>query len=460
MALFGLIDAESYDTTRFKNHRRQILYSSPMGAAPLTALLSLCEEDSTDDPEFRWEETRIPAIASVLANISTTVVFGSTGTISSAGAITAVTAASGDITVAANDTLYFCVADRTNFSLNMLLRVEGIILSSGTADLVGVVIGLGTVSSKQYVAVKVIAGAGTYDYDAAQAGKYVTGIGMAAAEGSLAIETGSHTLPVEPLNYTQIHKYNYQITGTGLKTAVKYDELGPFPDQAKQNAMNFARLLEFNFLWGERSKVADSSNNNRLRRTSGGLLWHMRQWEAADSTYRGSGSAAATVNTDDNKRILDLSSTTLTYKLLLSYLERTTRTTGGSNTSNELLCYCGNQALLKLQELLTGQVQITTTGRSKDTFQIDFVKIVTPLKTLMLQSHPLFNENPLLRTSVLALEPGNLTYRYLEGRDMQVVENQQPNNADWREDGWLAECGLEVHYPEKFLMIKNLIAVE
>jgi len=461
MSLFGLVGTDELDSFRFKNHRRQILYSYPTGTAPLTALLNLCDEEETDDPEYRWMETRLPSLEAATAYISTTVIFASATV--TANVVTAVTAWSADTAIANGSSAAVCVDDTDKFCLNMVVKLNQITLTGGTKrDYIGIVTGIGTVSSKDYLYIRVVDGAGstTIDFDStANLAVQVLAIGMSNPEGHTGTDLGAHELPIEQSNYTQIFKYGYQITGTNLKTATKFDKAGSFPDQAKQNAINFAKLLEYAFLFGVKSTVA-ASGSTKIRRLTGGLLHFMREWEAANSVYRGgSGAAAATANSDDNKRIIDLASETLTLESFTSYLERMSRTSGGSNTSNELLCFTGNQAFLLIQKMLKTTFELQVVPKTKDTYMMDFVKVVTPMKTIMFMTHPLFNENALLRRNRLLLEPGNLCYRNLKGRDMQLTENQQPNNADYREDAWFGECGLEVHYPEKMMYLTNLTTV-
>lgn len=462
MALFGLISSDELDAYRYQNHRRQILYSFPDGSAPLTALLNLCEEEATDTAKFSWSETRLPMLATITAAISSTVVFAA-GTISGTS-VTGVTAWAADTARANGTKVTICVEDNTYFPLNMVVRLNDVTLAGGAKrEIVGFVTATGTVSSKDYIEIQVVEGAGAtaIDYDvSANVGIQVLGIGMAAAEGALGVELGAHELPIEPENYTQIFRYGYQITGTNLKSATKFDKSGSFPDQAKQNAINFAKLQENAFLFGRKATVP-TSGATKIRRLTGGLLYFLDQWEAADSIYRGgTGAAAATSNSDDNKRIIDLASENLSYKSLADYLERMARTTGGTNTSRELLCFTGGKAFLKLQQMLKKNFDIQVTMKTKDTYMMDFVKVVTPVKTLMFMTHPLFNENPLWRNNMLCLEPGNLKYRYLTGRDMTLLENQEPNNADYREDAWFGECGLEVQYPDKMMLFKNITTVE
>ena len=54
------------------------------------------------------------------------------------------------------------------------------------------------------------------------------------------------------------------------------------------------------------------------------------------------------------------------------------------------------------------------------------------------------------------LEVRNLKYRYLTGRDTELLKERQPNNADYRQDEWLTECGIEIRFPESHMVLKGV----
>jgi hypothetical protein len=57
---------------------------------------------------------------------------------------------------------------------------------------------------------------------------------------------------------------------------------------------------------------------------------------------------------------------------------------------------------------------------------------------------------------MLFLDVRNLKYVYVTGRDTELLTERQPNNADYRQDEWLSECGLEVRFPESHLYLQNV----
>jgi hypothetical protein len=58
---------------------------------------------------------------------------------------------------------------------------------------------------------------------------------------------------------------------------------------------------------------------------------------------------------------------------------------------------------------------------------------------------------------MLIVDVPNLEYRYLRGRDMDLLTNRQDNDEDARKDEWFGECGLELDLPESHTYIQNLV---
>jgi hypothetical protein len=57
---------------------------------------------------------------------------------------------------------------------------------------------------------------------------------------------------------------------------------------------------------------------------------------------------------------------------------------------------------------------------------------------------------------MLILDVQNLKYRYMQGRDTELLKNRQNNGDDFRRDEWLTEAGLECRFPESHMFIQNI----
>jgi hypothetical protein len=450
MALFGIQNTETLDSYRFKSMRRSVFYDYPNGSFPLAGLISLLEDEECSDPRFEWWEKRNKVSRTTMENISTTIVFGdATAPYAALGA---------DFSATAGSSHSICIDDTTIFSVGNTIRVDALNTAGARVYLYGLVTAVvdsGTATSRRIVVKWTVTNAATIDYNGANADREILIIGTAAAEGDTAKTRGQLTLPINPYNYCQIFKKKFSITATQLQTPVKYDVEGIFRDMAKENLIRHMEELEWTFLFGQRAQTTNADNGLPEKMT-GGILWYLEQYEAANSDYRGgTGAAAITSDTDDEKRIIENSSGIITESFWDDLIERLFRST--NNKTNEKLGICGNGFLNALNKYLKRNVTLNCeVTQEKGPYGVVFTRYVTPQGTLMFKTHPRWNQIPTLRSSVLFLDMPDLKYRYMAKRDTDLQEEIQPNDADYREDQYLTDAGLEVHYPERHMFIKNV----
>ena len=60
-----------------------------------------------------------------------------------------------------------------------------------------------------------------------------------------------------------------------------------------------------------------------------------------------------------------------------------------------------------------------------------------------------------MRDSMLVVDFPDLEYRFLDGRDTQLLENRQNNDEDLVKHEYLSECGLEMKQDLTHAYIKN-----
>jgi hypothetical protein len=460
--ILGLVNSEHLN--RFKNYRRSVLYWYPNGAAPLTGLTSLLKEEDTDDPEFKWFEERLREQRTQIANIATTIayaIYAVTANAATGGAIGGAwvaTTASADIATAiptsATDKRFGMeVADTSEFRVGHVIKWTATLTTSALAEVQAVVEYVDHDNSM--LGFRFIAAYGTIDHDAAgHEGRDVVVIGSSYHEGSLNVSTGIYQTPVELSNYTQIFRTPFELTGTARKTSVKYDETGPQQDLAKQHMVHHYIEMEKAFHFGDRALLA--LTGRKPARNTGGVLFFLKQWELG--TVYGNSSTAITADTDDQKRIIENTSGTMSIKRYEDLLERAFRVT--NNKANEKLVFCGNKFLLNINRMYAGQTTFNSDLPSTATFGMDVSAHRTPFGTSYYKTHPLYNQSPVLRYCALILDVNELYYRYVQGRDTTLLPNREPNDADWRTDEWLSECGLEPRFPEAHMFIKNVQEVE
>lgn len=454
MAILGLTSTETYSSERFKNVRRSVFYFYPNGAAPLTGLLSLMDEEDTDDPEFSHWEKRLSTQRTETASHGS-----SEGPFTNTSGVVM----SDPFTWTA-DTSY-----RVHLDDAEIVRVQNVVLiraddSSGDSkDLLGQVTAINSSASPEYITVRaintvsgIINGATNENVD-----KQVWVVGNAAPQGVIDLAGQVYNSPVEFQNYTQIFRTPFSIAGTALKTSLKYDETGPYRDKAKEHSVMHMIELEKSFLFGRRHKYVPSGSVDPTTGTglpiyhTGGILWFLEQWEAANSTYRGgTGAPAVTSDTDDDKRIINNNSGLLNEKSYDGFLERVFRVT--NNTANEKLVLCGSGFLNVINQLYKSKSVLNADLPMTDTYGMNVVSHLTPFGKVFYKTHPLFSQNPVWRFNALIVDVKNLKYRYMQGRDTELLKNREPNDADYRKDEWFTECGLELRFPESFMLLKNV----
>lgn len=449
MPILGLLSTESDTNWRFKNVRRQVFYHYPNGAAPLTGLLSLLPEEVTDDPEFSWWEKRMPQQRSQTPG-SGQVMEDANGNALSNTALSAGTSYRIKLTGTP-------AGEHLKFRVGHVIRAVFDTTTSGVTDVVrGVITDIFPATPS--LRFRCLANTATLNLAAGQnINKEVLVVGSAFSQGAVDGTTMSttasnttaqpYTTPTELSNYCQIFRSPFLITGTAMKTGVKYDDQGVYKDQAKEASVMHMIEMEKAFIFGTRLK--DTSGTLPTFFT-GGILWFLQQWEGG-TVY---GNTAATQDFHDNKRIIANSSGLLDEKTYDGYLERVFRVT--NNKSSEKLVLCGSGFLNVINRLYKSKSTLDASLPLTETYGMNVVRHLTPFGTLYYKTHPLFSQNDSLRYNALFLDLGNLRYRYVEGRDTTLLKNRQPNDADFRKDEWLTECGLELRFPESFMYLQNV----
>jgi hypothetical protein len=438
MAILGLVNSETYSAQRFTNYRRKVFYDYPNGAAPLTGILSMLEGEETNDPKFNWFEKRWKETSTTTASQG-----------SSKGPLQ--TSAQADATDPATwtaDTEYFVVvASNERFRIGHVVKIPVTTGSTTLTDLKGIVTSIAVSGKLKVRAINTVASIdnGTTNENV---GREVLAIGSAFEEGGVDTTSQVYDLPLEFYNYTQIFRSPFSFTGTSLKTALKFDDSGPYKDKAKQTSIDHVVEIERSLMFGHRHSYVNS--DGLPVRTYGGIIWHLQQWEAG-TTY---GVTASTLDTDDNKRIITNSGGTANEKTYLGYLERLFRKT--NNRANEKLCLCGSGFLNVISQMYASKSVLNASLPMTETYGMDVVKHRCPFGIVYYKTHPLFNENSTLRYNALFLDVQFMRWRKFPGRDTDILKNRQPNDADYRKDEWFTEGGFEMQFPESNMYLQNV----
>jgi hypothetical protein len=231
MAFAGLRGTGDWATDeRPKNFREMILWRSPNGQAPLTALLSKMASEKVDDPEYNWWEEEL-AVTRLNTN----------------GVMTTTTI-----------TAFVVDADA-------LLLVPGDMLLVETSD----------ATTAEIVRVNGVASDTSFDVIRAQGGTSaaaipdntnITKIGNSYAEGSVSPSVSNRN-PTKKSNYLQIFKTAYEITNTAKLTRTRTGD--PLKNDKKRKMFDHSVAMEFAFLFGK--PIEFTGSNGKPQRLTGGL---------------------------------------------------------------------------------------------------------------------------------------------------------------------------------------------
>ncbi len=407
MAIQGLRDTSGFTVTgqRPENWREGTLLLFPNGKFPLTALTAVMRSESVDDPKFHWYE-KVMSDQRLKLNQ--------------------------DVGVLDPETLVF-VSGAYECRIGTLLLMEDsgevVIVTTAPASDTDLIVA----RSWGTVAATVV------DHDAAGKNPYVTVVGTAVEEGSSAPTAIAYD-PTEHWNYLQIFRNTLNATRTAINTHLR---TGDQVREAKREALQFHNIeKERSFWFGER---AMDTHNGKPRRTMEGFFPWMTRLNSSRVITVGDGSNG----------ILDLDELEEHLKTAFEY------------GSTEKVAFCGNRALLTVQQVIRKNSNAPyTLIQGQKEFGMNVSRLVCPSGELILKNHPLWNR---MASGVTAasgyagvdswmaiIDMESPKYRYLKNSDTAFKDNIQANDVDAKQAGYLAECGIEWHHSESHLVLKNL----
>jgi hypothetical protein len=120
--------------------------------------------------------------------------------------------------------------------------------------------------------------------------------------------------------------------------------------------------------------------------------------------------------------------------------------------SKQKIAFVGENVANHLQQMGKDRWQPTALEGS---YGVNLTRYNTFAGDLMVHLHPQFRQVPGMKNSMIIIDFPYLTYRYLEGRDTQLLENRQSPDADSVKHEYLTECGLELLQDKVHGYIKN-----
>lgn len=256
-------------------------------------------------------------------------------------------------------------------------------------------------------------------------------IGSAYEEGSSA-PTGINYDPTKVYNYTQIFRNTLEMTRTATKTRLR---TGDQVKEAKRECLELHSIeMEKAFWFGKR---VETTQNGKPIRTTNGVVAHI-----------------------DSGNVVNQAGASTDMSTLEGWLKN-----AFSYGSSEKMGFCGNTAMLTIQRIIRKNSTFFIESGIKE-YGMNVSRIVCPFGTLVLKTHPLFNQLTGGTTGGTAyygpdswlaiLDMKEIKYRYFSGDDTRYEKDLTVNGTDGLKSGYLTEAGLEVHHPTSHYLIKGL----
>ena len=213
-------------------------------------------------------------------------------------------------------------------------------------------------------------------------------------------------------NFTQIFKTAVQVTGTlqntYLRTGDKEQE--QLTKALKMHMSDIERAMFF----GQRHE-ANASTASPTRYTGG--LQNMITNVTDGASY---GASANTITEKEFDRLL--------IEDIFAY------------GSSEKVAFCGARVISNLMEIGKNRWQPTSIDNA---YGVSLTRYTTYAGDLLVYMHPMFRQTGMTE-EMFVLDMGELKYRYMQGRDTQLIRDIQTPDFDGVKHMYQTECGLEM----------------
>lgn len=456
--MLGLVSGKTFADNNWNtmNTRRKVFHDFPTGEFTLTGLLSMLDTDWVDSPEFGWnEKTWVDPETLIKANGVTNVPFTTSGGTVSPGA---------SITLTAGNIIRMHVEDNSAFRAKNVLRIDGLPLTGGgLGELFVIVVDRVSTNALEVEILETLAAVinTANAIDGVTAGPVncpVACLGNANAEGSGFVNS-TFRKPYRCENFTQIFNDGFSITGTSAQVPTDFDAQGSFRNQAKDVLLAHMTGIEKAMLFGIKTvDYVEEDGDTVPRRTLGGITHFLKEYEKANSVYRGgTGAPALTANTDNDKRIIRANNAAgeLSFEFFEGVLmERLFRCT--SNKGFEKLGIVGSGFFAALNNYIRKNVTVNKNFRAETIYGMHVTTLETPFGVVRFATHPLFSRSIQYRNDVLMLDVHNLKFRPLKNRDTKRYSNQARNDEDKVKHKWLTEASLELRRPQSHMWLRGI----
>lgn len=234
--------------------------------------------------------------------------------------------------------------------------------------------------------------------------------------------------PTTDYNYTQIFKTAVQVSGTLQNT---YLRTGDKEQEQLTKALKLHMSdIERAMFFGQRHE-ANGSSAQPTRYTGG--LTNMITNVTDGASY---GATANTITEKEFDRLL--------IEDIFGY------------GSTEKVAFCGARVISNLMEIGKNRWQPTQIDNA---YGVSLSRYTTYAGDLLVYMHPMFRQVPGMDQEMVVLDMNELKYRYLQGRDTQLIRDIQTPDFDGVKHMYQTECGLEMTQSKVHHRIKGWSAV-
>ena len=124
--------------------------------------------------------------------------------------------------------------------------------------------------------------------------------------------------------------------------------------------------------------------------------------------------------------------------------------------STEKVAFCGARVISNLMEIGKNRWQPTQIDNA---YGVSLSRYTTYAGDLLVYMHPMFRQVPNMDKEMIILDMNELKYRYMQGRDTQLVRDIQAPDFDGIKHMYMSECGLEMTQAKVHHRIKGWQAV-
>lgn len=251
--------------------------------------------------------------------------------------------------------------------------------------------------------------------------------GFAAQEGATSPTAVSFDA-VAASNYTQIFRTAFKVTETLRAT---YLRTGDKEDEVTQKGLKLHMSdIERAMFWGKKHEA--SGTTAQPTRYTGGLLNSMTTILDADASPYGSGG----ITEDEFDQAL--------IETIFAF------------GSKQKIAFCGARVCSLMQKMGKDRWQPTVVDGA---YGVSMTRYATFAGDLMVHLHPQFRQIPGMANSMVIIDLPWMRYRYLKGRDTQLLKGRQAPDEDAVKHEYLTECGLELMQDKVHAHIKNWTAL-